>query len=923
MRLLPLYDGPMISPVEAESPLSLDTGCTRCSLGQQHGSVTCAPADGEPGGLLVIGEGPSRQEASAGRPFSSSAGLKVRALVDEHWEGPVAYTNALLCGPPPAAKKNDQVRKLVDACRGYLTQTIIDVQPTRVITMGSMATYAVLGRYPDPQSVSGGYGWLQRPARPSAGYVPVVILPSMSRVVANRFLRHRLEVDLAEALQRGSMGYGDPPWWRNYDAALVCSAWDAERVADMSRTEWGPVWKDYPPGTIVVDVESAGHLYEPELFRLLSVGIRPRLDARDRAVADVFVWTKEALRDMQAVAHLAGILDRHEVVCQGGKFDLGALRCALAINVRRYGADTMLHRRLVDAGADADLGLLAEFVGMGGHKEEEHASVSAAVTAVRATVALARSPEPPMPAPLQSGKPSVAKLRARETKIALIAAARYDVENLDPIVVAGVERSWDAAKFGNLLIDPDVLYRYNARDVMATALVAPIVEQRLKAEPDIEAVWNDVVCRTTKAFQRIEEWGVACDRDAVARFSLWLDVQQADVLRRVRAYGITADLGSWQQVGKLLFEQLKLPVQTRTASGGYGTDEFVLEKLRGKHPVVDDILAHRKLVKMRGTYADGGDRDDPDAPFELGRKGLLQWVCSDGRIHLNYNITGAESGRPSADQPNLLNQPRAETEAGKMVRDAYVAPPGRVLYEFDRSQIEVRVLAAISQDPDLRQVFVQGRDIYLETAKYIAHVFKKRPEEITKEGVERQYTKAVVLSIAYQKGAKQLAEDLGVSVKSAESIMAAVLGRYRKLDALVREQKRNVILTGQSWTTWKGRPARRRWLTDAGWQGDDYSSKRAAAERAAVNHPAQGGASEYTLESVCDVVDWIEEEQIDAKLTLTVYDSIMLEVADNPSTRREVEHVVPAIMVKTPLGFDVPHKIDCKRGYAWGSLKTL
>lgn len=903
MRVLPLYPERPKSPVEVSERLEADRACARCELGGQGALTTCMPADGAPGGLLVVGDAPTKHEAALGRPHTAVASAMVRRIVGESWRGPVAWTNALLCAPKPKKRTAVQVRKLVDACRPYLAQTVDEVRPTRILAMGTLAARALLGRSPDPQSVSGGHGWVTLAEVTSAAVtsVPVVILPSPGHVAANRFLRARFEVDLRAALVRDDASFGAPPWDEGMSVLVVEDGADAERAAanmDRYLTERG--------GQLVVDVETAGQLHEPELFVLLSVCVRALPATGDpRIGGEKYLWPMEALdRNRRRRRVLARLLSRWPVVAHGGKFDLAA--CRMWGFDFTPGDDTLLLRRLADAGSDASLEAVAELVGMGGHKEEASEVETEVVARLRRAVAASKKPV----------AKSAAVQARRDAQIAEIGDAH-------PIVAAGLARGWTAGKFGKLLLDSDVLWRYTALDVEATARAHPVVASRVAAEPGIQFVWDDVLKRATRAFARIEEWGVPADRDAVERFAVLLDARQADVLRRLSPYGGAGfNWRSTQQVADFLYGKLKLPCKYRTPGGAPSTDEQALAALRGRHPAADALIELRSLDKMRGTYADGGSRDDSDAPFVLGTAGLAQWILSDGRIHLNYNITGTETGRPSADSPNLLNQPRptgdSNWDPGKAVRDIYHSKIGWLLYEFDQSQIEVRKLAALSGDEEMIRIFTEGRDIYLETAKAHAAIWKTTPEAITKEGRERQDCKVVVLSLAYQKGKYQLAEDLGCAVDHAERVIDAIMGRWHKFASWVAARKREVRTTGQVRTTWKGRPARRRWLTDVGWAGEDDAGRVAAAERAAVNGPAQGGASEYTMNAVIAAVEWIEAEGVQAEVSLTVYDSIVVHAPE--SMGAEVLHVVPRLMTSVPLGNGVPLVVDAKVGPRLGSL---
>lgn len=897
MRFLPLYEnGGLLAPIDQETRLSLNSACTRCDLSKGTKTV-CMPAEGHVGlgeqaPLLLVGESPGAHEDRAGRPFVGPSGSYLRGLIAKYWPGkPYVLDNALRCAQPSRTGKAKKGSKLgqerIEACRGYLAGTLDESMPARVLALGSTAVESILGRSPAIMSVIGGYGWCEGVAVAKqrldavGPYVPVYLLPNPAAVIANKWLRKEFEEHFREAV----LGPLPVPTFGG-QARVIEDGFDAAMAhADLDGAEW-----------LVVDVESAGMLHEPEWFELLSVALT-RKDGEH-----AYVWGTESLADPNTRGMLASILSKAKLVGQNGKYDLLVLRQEGFPVGHLEGGDVMLARRLLDAGKMARLEYTAELVGLGGHKEEAQEALQAAV-ALPTKILRARA-----------RRRDVKRSKAKEAELEALALGY-----VHPIVERALAEKWEAERYGFMLLAPDVLHVYNARDAVTTARLAECEMPRLLATPGIGDTWREIVSGATHAYMRIEEWGIAADRAALERFAYFVDVKQVEVLRRLQSYEL--NLRSPEQVAQLLFEKLGLPTQHKTDGGAWSTDEKALEKLKGRHPVVDDLLEWRRLDKLRSQYADGGPRTEPDAPFQLGHKGLVPHIHSDGRIHPNYKIAGTETGRGAASDPNLYNQPRAETEEGKMVRDIYVAPSGTVLIDFDQSQVELRVAADLSGDKAMKQTFVDGVDIYLRAAQLIAWVWKMKPEDITKESVQRQETKTTVLSLAYQKGVKTLAADLGIPVDKAERIVQSILGEFTDFRRWIEERKREVRRTGEVWTRWRGKNARRRKLYDIGWSGDDDAYRVAEAERAAVNSPIQGTANDYTMASVIEVVKWIEEESVPAKLVLSVYDSIMLEVEERAV--EEVLWVVPRIMTSWPTETGVPLVADAKMGRSWGSLEKV
>ena len=305
---------------------------------------------------------------------------------------------------------------------------------------------------------------------------------------------------------------------------------------------------------------------------------------------------------------------------------------------------------------------------------------------------------------------------------------------------------------------------------------------------------------------------------------------------------------------------------------------------------------------MLGTYASG----------------LAEHARSDGRIHPNYKLDGARSGRTSCDSPNMQTLPRAkDSTEGKMARDCIAAPDGFTLVEFDFSQVELRVAAMLSGDIVMQQIFRDGVDVHRRTAELIAPVaWGIQPEQV--EDKHRSQAKTCVFALLYGSSDASIAARLGISMAAAARLREAIFGQFKKLGAYCQDQVMRARRTGETWTYWNGQRARRRPLHRI---ADNDSESRSRAENGAFNSPIQGTASGYCMMSLIRAVQWIEEDCVpDVKLVLTVHDSLLFEVREEMID--EVTSVVPRIMISWPMK-GLPLVVDGKVGKSWGSMEDL
>lgn len=335
------------------------------------------------------------------------------------------------------------------------------------------------------------------------------------------------------------------------------------------------------------------------------------------------------------------------------------------------------------------------------------------------------------------------------------------------------------------------------------------------------------------------------------------------------------NINSTQQLGKILFEKLKLPVYKKNKTG-YATDVEVLEKLKKEHPVIESILEYRRVMKLNSTYVDG----------------LIPCINSKtGRIHSSFHQTITATGRISSTEPNLQNIPTRE-ELGKNIRKAFVPEEGYVYIDADYSQIELRVLAHISEDETMIQAFLHGEDIHKQAASKVLGI---PIEEVTKE--QRSSAKAVNFGIVYGISDYGLSEQLGIPVKEAKKYIEQYLEKYTGIQKFMEDIVEVAKEQGYVETMFH----RRRYIPEL--KSNNYMVRQFGA-RAAMNTPIQGTAADIMKLAMIHVYQELKEKKLDAKLILQVHDELIIEC--NESQKEEVKEILKnnmenVILLKVPL----------------------
>ncbi|HTY98540.1 MAG TPA: DNA polymerase I, partial [Rhodocyclaceae bacterium] len=422
---------------------------------------------------------------------------------------------------------------------------------------------------------------------------------------------------------------------------------------------------------------------------------------------------------------------------------------------------------------------------------------------------------------------------------------------------------------------------YSAEDSDVTLRVHQALAPQLAADERLEKLYRQVELPVAEVLFRMERNGVLIDVFALARQSEELGRKLA--VLEAEAHGLAGgafNLNSPKQLGEVLFERLQLPTVKKTPGGAPSTDEEVLEKLAEDFPLPRKILDYRGLAKLKNTYTDK----------------LPQMVNpSTGRVHTSFSQAVAVTGRLASSDPNLQNIP-VRTPEGRRIRSAFVAPPGHVLVSADYSQIELRIMAHLSDDPRLLEAFGRGEDVHRATA---AEVFGVTPLEVGPD--QRRAAKVINFGLIYGMSAFGLAKQLGVERSAAQSYMERYFARYPGVARYMEETRQLARDKGYVETVF----GRRLWLPEI---RSGNVGRRQGAERAAINAPMQGTAADLIKLAMIAVQNWLDDQRLKSRLLLQVHDELVLEVPDGELIA--VRAALPRLMggvakLKVPLVVDV------------------
>jgi len=420
-----------------------------------------------------------------------------------------------------------------------------------------------------------------------------------------------------------------------------------------------------------------------------------------------------------------------------------------------------------------------------------------------------------------------------------------------------------------------------------TALVACLHESlsRKLEELGMWELFQTVELPLCQVLAEMEHEGFLIDKQALLSYgqilSQGIEARQSGIYALA---GETFNINSTQQLGKLLFEKLGLPPVKKTKTG-YSTNAEVLEKLRGKHPIIEEILEYRQLTKLKSTYVDG----------------LSKVIGPDGRIHTSFQNTVTATGRLSSVEPNLQNIP-VRTELGAKLREMFAAPAGKVLVDADYSQIELRLLAHMADDRAMIDGFNSGADIHTITA---GQVFGVEPAEVTP--LMRRSAKAVNFGIVYGISPFSLSQDIHVTVAEAREYMDKYFAHYAGvksyMTAVVEQAKTDGYVS-----TLMGR---RRWVPEL--KSSNFNT-RSFGERVALNAPIQGTAADIIKLAMIRVRDRLRAEGLESRLVLQVHDELIVECPEHEAV--QVRALVQEEM-EGVCALSVKLLADTKAGKTW------
>ncbi|WP_027456816.1 DNA polymerase I [Dechloromonas agitata] len=430
-------------------------------------------------------------------------------------------------------------------------------------------------------------------------------------------------------------------------------------------------------------------------------------------------------------------------------------------------------------------------------------------------------------------------------------------------------------------VDIERAATYAAEDADVTLRVHHVLHPQFASEPGLSRIYHDIEMPARQVIWQIERNGILVDADVLARQSH--EMGQKIMALETQAYELAGqpfNLASPKQLGDILFNKLGLPVKKKTASGGPSTDEEVLTELALDYPLPKLLLEHRSLSKLKGTYTD-----------KLPRMINAQT----GRVHTHFSQAAVVTGRLASSDPNLQNIP-VRSEEGRKIRTAFIAPEGSSIVSADYSQIELRIMAHLSNDERLREAFAHGEDVHKATA---AEIFGVTPLEVGPD--QRRVAKSINFGLIYGMSAFGLARQLGLERGAAQTYIDRYFARYPGVARYMEEARQTARDKGYVETAF----GRRLWFPEI---RSSQAMRRQAAERAAINAPMQGTAADLIKLAMVAVQNWLGTKGMQSKQVLQVHDELLLEVPD--AELMDVRTHLPTLMsqvaaLKVPLVVEV------------------
>jgi DNA polymerase-1 len=437
---------------------------------------------------------------------------------------------------------------------------------------------------------------------------------------------------------------------------------------------------------------------------------------------------------------------------------------------------------------------------------------------------------------------------------------------------------------------------YAAADAESTLRLLPIMQAEVK-RVNAEKLMAEIEMPLITVLAEMEMTGVLLDLPFFKKLSEELNQRMADIEKQVyEAVGKPFNINSTQQLSDVLFNRLRLEPPDRgkkTASGHYSTSGDILDALSGKHPVVDMVIEHRELSKLKSTYIDA-------LPAAVDSK--------TGRVHTSYSQTGAVTGRLSSSNPNLQNIP-IRTEEGRRVRNGFIAAKGNVLLSVDYSQIELRIVAHMAQDEGMLAAFRAGQDIHATTA---AAIYNLPLEQVTKE--MRRHAKAINFGLIYGMSAFGLTRSTELTLAEADEFVKAYFTQFPGVKKYLDGIRKLAAQQGYVETLL----GRRRYFPAL--QSKQNMAMKNREEREAINAPIQGTAADIMKIAMLNIPSALRKAKLRAQMLLQVHDELVLEVP-----KEELEKTVK--LVKEVMGsaysLDIPLLTEARSGPSWGEMKVV
>lgn len=426
-------------------------------------------------------------------------------------------------------------------------------------------------------------------------------------------------------------------------------------------------------------------------------------------------------------------------------------------------------------------------------------------------------------------------------------------------------------------VDIETAAKYAAEDADVTLRLHHLFHERLATHPGLTHIYTQIEMPLVSVLSRMEKIGVLIDPQKLIQQGKELQ-QRLDILEK-EAYllaGSEFNINSPKQLQEILFQRLNLPIIQKTPTGQPSTADNVLQELALQFELPKLIIEYRSLSKLISTYTN---------------RLVAQIHADTGRIHTSYNQTGAATGRLSSSEPNLQNIP-VRTEEGRKIRQAFIAPPGYTLISADYSQIELRLMAHISEDPNLLNAFINDLDIHRATA---SEVWNIPLQDVSNE--LRRSAKAINFGLIYGMSAFGLMQQLGVERKAAQEYIDRYFARYPQVKAYMDSTRQMAKEKGYVETLW----GRRLHLPDI---NSSQMMRVRAAERAAINAPLQGSAADIIKMAMIRIDKWLQNEKINARMIMQVHDELVFEVKAEEAEKIAGDiraHMMAAANLRVPL----------------------